>query len=178
MKYYRQMCEAHSSIFEVKITDLKPEFNLSGFDAVILSGSQWMVSDNEPDGELKEFIKKIRIPTLGICFGHQLLARSFGAEVKKGAVFIERDVMIEIVQNWEIFAGFEGAVLMRESHQEYVTLESIKKIGWQIGAVSPSCSVEAIRHPSLPLYGVQFHPERSGVNGKNFVKNFYQFVVR
>ncbi|MEO0049803.1 MAG: gamma-glutamyl-gamma-aminobutyrate hydrolase family protein [candidate division WOR-3 bacterium] len=177
MKFYREMCGAHSEIFEVKLADWNPGFNLTGFDAVVLSGSQWMISEDEPDEELKGFIRKIKIPTLGICFGHQLLACSFGAVVKRGEGFIERDETIEIVQDWEIFNGFDGKVVMRESHQEYVTPESIKEIGWQIGAVSSSCPVEAIRHPDLPLYGVQFHPERSGVSGKRLYANFYRFIL-
>ncbi|MEO0053810.1 MAG: hypothetical protein ABIK22_06635 [candidate division WOR-3 bacterium] len=45
-----------------------------------------------------------------------------------------------------------------------------------MGAVSSSCPVEAIRHPRLPLYGVQFHPERSEINGEILFRNFYEIV--
>ncbi len=176
MIYYRQMIKSHSDIVEVKLCELKSDFDLSGIDAVVLSGSQWMISETEPDRQLQEFIRQLNIPTLGICFGHQLLARSFGAVVKKGEL-IEREEKIRINKRLEIFAGFDSAVVMRESHQEYVTPESILKINWQIGAESDSCPVEAIRHPQLPIYGVQFHPERSKENGEKLFANFYHLVL-
>lgn len=181
MKFYRQMCAEHSEIVEVKLAEL-PQVNFDGIDAVVLSGSQWMLSEKEPPNELIGFLHRLQIPTLGICFGHQLLAWCFGAEVKKGERLIEQDEVIRIIEKWEIFAGLgelngQGLVIMRESHQEFVAPESIKRIGWQIGAVSDSCPVEAIRHPSLPLYGVQFHPERSGAAGKKLFYNFYRNVV-
>jgi len=174
MIYYQQICARHSDIIDVKSADLKKGLSLAGIEAVIFSGSQQMISETEPEEELKDFIRGLNIPTLGICFGHQLLARSFGAVVKKGNDRVERDEKIRIRQEWELFAGLGEETVMRESHQEYVTWESVQEIGWQIGAESDSCLVEAIRHPTLPLFGVQFHPERSGTNGEKLFANFYR----
>ncbi len=181
---YLRVCRCFSEVRVKKWNQLKFNEDLKGIDRVIISGSQWMISEKEPPSELKEFIQSLAIPTLGICFGHQLLARSFGAEVKRGEDLIERNETIKILENWEIFTGLGKmsgelrTVVMRESHQEFVQPESIKKIGWQIGAVSESCPVEAIRHPTLPLYGVQFHPERSGINGEKLFENFYRLIGR
>lgn len=185
MKAYRQGCEEYSEIVEVKLAEL-PQVNFDPIDAVILSGSQWMLSEKDPPDEIVGFIRNFKIPTLGICFGHQLLARAFGAEIKKGTEFIDRDEEILLVEDWQLFVGMgewladsgKRLVMMRESHREFVTLESIKKIGWRVGAVSNSCPVEAICHPNLPLYGVQFHPERSGTNGAKLFQNFYHNIVR
>lgn len=185
LKFYREMCGAYSAITEEKLTTLQEGFVLDGFDAVVISGSQWMISEDEPDNKIKAFIRSIKIPTLGICFGHQLLARSFGAEVRNGGEVINRDERIFICEPWGLFFGLGDdvvngiphSVVMRENHQEFVTPESIRKIGWLIGAYSLSCPVEAICHPTLPLYGVQFHPERSGENGEKIFRNFYRLVV-
>lgn len=178
MPFYRAICERYSNVAEIVIAELKPGYNLNGVDAVIFSGSQWMLSEQEPQPEVVEFVRGLKLPTLGICFGHQLLARSFGAEVKKGNTLIERDEKIKVVSEWDIFFGLFPETTMRESHQEFVTPESIVKIGWEIGAISESCPVEAVRHPELPLFGVQFHPERSGESGARLFENFFLRVVR
>ncbi|MGQ9708774.1 MAG: type 1 glutamine amidotransferase, partial [bacterium] len=150
MIYYRQICARYSEVVEVKLADWKRLFNCSNITAIVFSGSQWMISENDLNDELKSFVRQLKLPTLGICFGHQLLARSFGAKVKKGAEKIERAERIRILEEWEIFAGQGKETVMMASHQEYVSPNSIQAIGWQIGAVSDSCPVEAIRHPTLP----------------------------
>lgn len=172
MPPYRELCRRHSEVVEVLVRELGPGFELGGFDAVLVSGSQWMLSEEEPSEALAAFCRGLAIPTLGICFGHQLLARSFGAKVEKGERFIEQDETIVLAEPWPLFEGLGCETRMRESHREFVTPESVRTIGWQIGARSASCPVEAIRHPALPLYGVQFHPERSGEVGGRLVTNF------
>lgn len=177
MSFYRDVCQFYSTVVEIPVAELKPDFNLRRIDAVIFSGSQWMLSEVEPSEKLVSFVRSLKLPTLGICFGHQLLARSFGARVKKGPVAIEFGELIKIVAEWEIFFNLFPETTMLESHQEFVVPESVLEIGWEVGAVSDSCPVEAIRHPRLPLFGVQFHPERSGENGKRLFENFFTLIV-
>lgn len=175
---YYQMIQLYSEVIKIRLEELSPIFDFSPYAAVVISGSEMMLSEKEPPTRLKEAFSKLKVPTLGICFGHQLLARAFGARIEKGEGKIERLEMIKFLEPWDIFAGLGKQAEMRESHQEYVVLASVKEIGWQVGADSSSCEVEAIKHPSLPIYGVQFHPERSGENGSKLFKNFFDTVRR
>ncbi len=173
--YYRQMIQPWSEISEIKLEELNSGLDFAQYDALVLTGSQWMLSENDAPEPIRVVLRQLLLPVLGICFGHQLLARSFGAEVKSGVEFIDRMERVRF-HPWRLFAGLGPEAEMRESHREYVTPESLERLGWEIGAVSPSCPVEAIRHPMLPLYGVQFHPERSGENGARLFCNFYEIV--
>jgi len=121
-------------------------------------------------------VRSVRLPTLGICFGHQLFARVSGVQVLSGEL-IERDEVVFITEPGPLFRGMGPEMEFRESHREYVVAEAIERAGWHITARSASCPVEAMHHPTRPLYGVQFHPERSGLNGDKLFENFYNHIV-
>jgi GMP synthase-like glutamine amidotransferase len=178
MPYYHAMVGHHSQPVEVAGERVESAYPLDGFEAVVITGSQWMLADEDAPAAIKEFCRSLHLPTFGICFGHQLLARSFGAVVTRGEKFLEFDEAVEVLRPWPLFDGLPACMVMRESHREYVTPESAREIGWDVGARSASCPIEAMRHPRLPLYGVQFHPERSGPNGEALFANFYSGVVR
>ncbi|HDI42430.1 MAG TPA: hypothetical protein ENF62_01450, partial [Candidatus Bathyarchaeota archaeon] len=50
--------------------------------------------------------------------------------------------------------------------------------GYNILARSETCEIEAIKHEIRLIYGVEFHPERSGRDGWTVLKNFFHGVVR
>lgn len=176
IKGYLAQAERFSDTYEVPWGVLEPAYDLETFSAVIITGSQWLLSVEEPAGPLAEFVRNLKLPTLGICFGHQLFARTFGVQVLSGEL-IERDETIVISEPGPLFYGMGPEAEFRESHREYVDGDAMERAGWHVIARSASCSVEAMHHPTRPLYGVQFHPERSGVNGERLFDNFYNQVV-
>lgn len=180
MPHYRQMISPYSEIVDVTAVELEAAVGRAGIDAVVISGSQLMLSEQEPADSLLEFCRSLEVPTLGICFGHQLLARSFGAVIRRGERVLDFCETVELVVAWPLFEELARArhpIVMRESHREFVDFGSLTAAGWQVGARSASCPVEAIRHQFLPLYGVQFHPERSGRQGELLFAGFYRHVV-
>ncbi len=171
------MLSRHSCVTTVRAAEICAEFDTASLDAVVLSGSQVMLSEESPGEQLVAFCRRLKIPTLGICFGHQLLAYSFGAIVRQGTLQ-DGDETILIDEPWPFLRDLAPRAVMRESHREFVPRESVQSIGWQVGAHSASCPTEAIKHPTLPLYGVQFHPERSGRPGELLFAAFFRELVR
>ena len=159
-------------------------------DAVILSGSAARIvepSDRRLFQGTIDLIKSCSLPMLGICFGHQLLSWSFGAEVGSLAQpVLNRFEQVRLVNADELFAGFneKETVLLAENHYDYVLKESLSRNGLILLADSASCEVEAVRHKSRPVYGVQFHPERveiesqSHLGGHRIIENFFNNVVK
>lgn len=132
----------------------------NGFDGVVLSGSPAMLSEERIrrkfDAEA-EAIREARVPVLGICFGHQLMACAFGSRVVKGPLVL-KFVETEVLARDQLFRGLPRRVTVLESHREVV--ESLPK-GFRLLARSRTSALAAMRHRMLPLYGLQFHPERS-----------------
>lgn len=144
--------------------------------AAIVSGSQKMVGDNEAGAALLEFLAGWRRPLLGICFGHQALARAFGATVRRDGTKHLGAEEVRAGEGVGLFAGFPPAFPMHESHEEIVVRDSALDHRFRVTAESGAGLVEAIVHRRRPLYGVQFHPERSGERGVKLLANFLKMI--
>ncbi len=142
--------------------------------AIIISGNPALICDTGTDF-LADFdvLRALPLPVLGICFGHQVIGMLHGAEVSTGKE--DRDLRrMEILQREPLFAGLSDEAEFQEDHTEEITLPD----GFIHLATSPHCFNEAMAHPELPVYGVQFHPESSGSVGKALLANFLSIAWR
>jgi GMP synthase (glutamine-hydrolysing) len=174
--FYLDMLGEFSEIEVVDQRRLGPETNAADFDCVVVTGSPMMLTDREPPEHLAEFVRGLKVPALGICFGHQLLGVATGAQVGSKAMLEDWET-IRVLDPGGLFNGMGREVRLLESHREFLSADSVGSAGWQVLAESDSCPVEAMRHLKRPLFGVQFHPERSGESGRQVVGNFYRNVV-
>jgi len=100
------------------------------------------------------------VPVLGICFGHQLLSRHFGATIKEVNIFpqtLEGSRKVTFHQNFNCFTKGDSYQLF-VSHQYEVSNLPDQLISL---ASSEDCRHEVVAHQSLPFLGVQAHPEGS-----------------
>lgn len=145
------------------------EIEFSSCKAIVLSGSPVLWTETDVSVYLKKFswLKTIEIPVLGICFGHQLIGLLFGANVFKG-IENRAETTITIFEKDPLFEGVDFHSTFMEDHTEGITLPS----DFFLLATSSDYEVEAMRHKQKKIYGVQFHPEISGDNGKKIIQNF------
>jgi len=145
------------------------ESNIKNFSGIIISGAPIILTKINKQKYLDtfKFIKKIDIPILGICFGHQIIGLLFGSKINLGKEIINKE-QIEIVNNDIIFSKLENRSLFQENHCEFINLPK----EFVLLAKSHSCDNEAMKHIRKKIYGLQFHPEVSGLNGKIILENF------
>ena len=141
-------------------------------DGIIFSGSPTMFTEVNHKPYIKKFsfIREGKIPVLGICFGHQLMGILHDAKIFRGEE-IRSDNKIRILKKDILFNGLFPETTMKEDHTEGISLPA----AFIHLATSSSYTVEGMRHPVLPLWGIQFHPEVSGRNGKKLIGNFISF---
>lgn len=180
-----------SECVTVQFRDLNAGYKVGkNIDAVVISGSEARIVNPSHIDMFKgttDFIRNLRLPTLGICYGHQLVCRSLGAGVASLAQPVQdRFEKIRIVEVDEIFVGFEKyqTLPLAQRHYDYVLSEGLGQVGLVLLADSPSCEVEAVKLEQSPFYGLQFHPERINIKGQShlegykIIENFYRNVVK
>ena len=159
----------YSEIINFKqIKDLIKNKSLKG---IILSGGPLTVT-NKNAAKLNTSILSLKIPILGICYGHQILTKKLGGRVKIskkrefGKALVKSKSKSAITKNF--FNKKVNSVWM--SHQDivYKIPNGFKKI-----ASSDNSKFAIIANEKKKYYGIQFHPEVSHTeNGKVLIRNF------
>lgn len=104
------------------------------------------------------------IPVLGICFGHQLIVRAFyGKEALKRRPKPEVGWRKVVLTAHPVFGGLPATVRPYLFHFDEALTDKIPD--FEVIAYSELCPCQAIVHRSLPVVGVQFHPETTPDEG-------------
>ena len=141
--------------------------------ALILSGGPASVySEGAP--RVDDALFGLGIPTLGICYGAQLMALDLGGEVARTDASEFGKAELE-GGTGALFAGLPEEQTVWMSHRDTVTAPPA---GARITGRSGSTPVAAFEDPARGLYGVQFHPEvRHTPYGQDVLKNFLYEVA-
>ena len=99
-----------------------------------------------------------RVPILGICLGHQAVARAFGAQVVRAAVPIHGRASAVHHDGEGILQGLPSPFQAGRYHSLVVAPDSLPA-ELEVVARDDTGTVMAIRHRRWPVWGVQFHPE-------------------
>ncbi|MFH1520361.1 MAG: glutamine-hydrolyzing GMP synthase [Candidatus Micrarchaeota archaeon] len=157
--------------------DKVDEFLKTGIAKIILSGGPSSVYSDEPNLSSmicqKVYDEQIKLPLLGICYGHQMIAYKWGSKVAKGKSAEYGIGDIEIDNGGVMFKGIPRKLRAWVSH-----FDEVKELpeGFVKLAHSDRCEFEAIEHKKRPIFGVQFHPEVWHTeHGEEILKNFLEF---
>ncbi len=149
------------SVVDHRTRDLSETLARMEPSLVFLSGSEYLLSrpgTQERFREEIELARKAPFPILGICFGHQLIGTAFGAGMVDLGQMIRRFEPVNVLDHSPLFDSLPSIITVAESHRQ--ALDKIPE-GFTCLANSSTSEIEAICHKSLPIYGLQFHPERA-----------------
>jgi anthranilate synthase/aminodeoxychorismate synthase-like glutamine amidotransferase len=109
-------------------------------------------------GASVEIVRRLapNVPTLGVCLGHQTVVEAFGGEVGPAKRLVHGKATPVRHDGRGIFAGLPEEFEAGRYHS--LAAISIPE-ELEVSATCPEDEVMAVRHRSLPVDGVQFHPE-------------------
>jgi GMP synthase (glutamine-hydrolysing) len=128
---------------------------LQGYKGLIFSGGPSSVYEADAP-QANPAILKSGLPILGLCYGHQLVCRDLGGEVKRGKVHEFGPAELHPDPSHPLFAGMSQTSVVWMSHGDEVSKlpAGFRRIGY-----TANCDLAAVANDAKKIYGVQFHPE-------------------
>lgn len=114
------------------------------------------------------------VPILGVCLGHQAIGEAYGARVTRAAKLMHGKTSRIKHRGTGLFAGIESPLEVMRYHSLVLDPESMPD-DLEVIATSESdhTEIQAVKHKTHPVWGVQFHPESILTQrGRELLKNF------
>ena len=121
---------------------------------------------------LKEFAGKI--PLLGVCLGHQSIGAAFGGEIVHARQLMHGKLSPVIHEGKGVFAGLPNPLTVTRYHSLAIRRDTLPDC-LEITAWTDDGEIMGVRHKTLAVEGVQFHPESIMTErGHELLRNFLQ----
>ena len=116
-----------------------------------------------------------KTPTLGVCLGHQAIGAAFGATITRAPSIMHGKLSPVTHDSQGIFRGINNPFAAMRYHSLVIDPHSLPP-ELIVSARSEEGVIMAVRHTSMPVEGVQFHPESIlAEEGKKLLKNFLDY---
>ncbi len=121
-----------------------------------------------------------RVPVLGVCLGHQAIGDAFGGAVVRADRIMHGKTTDVEHHGRDLFAGLPSPLRVMRYHSLVVSPggfpPELEVTAWSADR-PPGTEIMALRHRSLPVFGVQFHPESIGTSeGRKMLANFLELA--
>ena len=120
-----------------------------------------------------------KLPILGICLGHQAIGQAFGASVVKAREVMHGKTSAIHHNHQGVFKGLHRPLTVTRYHSLVIAAETLP-VSFDVSAWSLNDGdvdeIMGIRHKTLPIEGVQFHPESIlSDQGHELLSNFLKY---
>ncbi|GAB2698628.1 aminodeoxychorismate/anthranilate synthase component II [Nocardia thraciensis] len=131
---------------------------VTGFDGVLISPGPGTPNRAGKSIDLVRACAEQRTPLLGVCLGHQAIGAAFGATVTRAPELLHGKTSSVFHIGSGVLAGLPDPFIATRYHSLTV-LEDTLPADIEVLGRTESGIVMAMRHRTLPIHGVQFHPE-------------------
>ncbi|TPW15639.1 MAG: glutamine amidotransferase [Acidimicrobiaceae bacterium] len=98
------------------------------------------------------------VPVLGVCLGHQAIGHVFGATIERAPELMHGKTSPVLHEGAGVFAGLPSPLIATRYHSLVVAPSTVPAC-LEVTATTADGMVMGVRHRSMPIEGVQFHPE-------------------
>lgn len=115
-----------------------------------------------------------RIPTLGVCLGHQAIGEAYGGRVVRATRAVHGKTSEIAHDGTGLFEGLPSPLQVGRYHSLVIERASVPAVLTVVAtSVEDPSEIHAVRHVTHPVWGVQFHPESVLTpDGKQLLRNF------
>jgi para-aminobenzoate synthetase len=148
-----------------------------GFDNVVLSPGPGTPTTPSDLGICADALRDVTVPTLGVCLGHQAIGHVYGARVRHAPEPMHGRISAVLHDGRDLFEGVPQRFEAVRYHSLLLDPElpsCLEKTAWTEDGL-----VMGVVHRTLPLWGVQFHPESIRTEfGIRILQNFRRLTLR
>ncbi|MGB3287686.1 MAG: aminodeoxychorismate/anthranilate synthase component II [Burkholderiaceae bacterium] len=115
-----------------------------------------------------------QLPILGVCLGHQAIGAAFGGDIVRAKQIMHGKVSSITHTGTDVFKGLPSPYTVTRYHSLAIRRDTLPDC-LDVTAQTEDGEIMGVRHKSMPLYGVQFHPESVlSEHGHALLKNFLE----
>lgn len=143
------------------------------YDKIVISPGPGNPTNKKDFGTCNDIIANAKVPILGVCLGHQGIISTFGGKIVRANKPMHGKMSAIKHNENGLFAGVKNPLNVMRYHSligDKATLPDCLEI---IAESLDDKAIMAVQHKSLPIFGVQFHPESILTEeGKKILQNF------
>ncbi|AWZ00453.1 anthranilate synthase component 2 [Rhodobiaceae bacterium] len=122
--------------------------------------------------DLVSAVAEAKLPLFGVCLGHQSIGQAFGATIVRAPEMMHGKMSPISHEGIGVFAGLPNPFEATRYHSLTIAPESLPDC-LEVTARSDDGVIMGVQHTSLPIHGVQFHPESiASEHGRDILANF------
>lgn len=158
---------------EITVDEIQSSFDAGQIDRLVISPGPCSPAEAGVSvAAIRHFAGQL--PILGVCLGHQAIGAAFGGDIVRAGRQMHGKTSVITTDRQGVFAGLPGQFTVNRYHSLAIDRDTLPDC-LAITATSEDGEIQGVRHKTLPIEGVQFHPESILTeHGHAMLKNFME----